>query len=156
MVCGGLSYSHTAPDPSTKLQYQCEISNRYDALAESTDQWEDFKNTITACATTCLGRKRPRPKKPWITPATLEIIDSRRSARLHTETSQNTAASTQYKMPPLRTNVQLSGRKRQPPWKRLLSVKIKAPSFVNCDRCDPATAISRPLFKLSRINQAGL
>ena len=70
-------------DPSTKLQYQCEISNRYDALAESTDQWEDFKNTITACATTCLGRKRPRPKKSWITPATLEIIESRRSARLH-------------------------------------------------------------------------
>ncbi len=30
-------------DPSTKLQYQCEISNSYDALAESTDQWEDFK-----------------------------------------------------------------------------------------------------------------
>ena len=35
-------------DPSTKLQYQCEISNRYDALAESTEQLEDFKNTITA------------------------------------------------------------------------------------------------------------
>ena len=70
-------------DPSTKLQYQCEISNRYDALAESTDQWEDFKNTITACATKCLGRRRSRPKKPWITPATLEIIESRRSARLH-------------------------------------------------------------------------
>ena len=70
-------------DPSTKLQYQCEISNRYDALAESTDQWEDFKNTITACATKCLGRRRPRPKKPWITPATFDIIESRRSARLH-------------------------------------------------------------------------
>ena len=70
-------------DPSTKLQYQCEISNRYDALAESTDQWEDFKNTITACATKCSGRRRPRPKKPWIIPATIEIIASRRSARLH-------------------------------------------------------------------------
>ena len=70
-------------DPSTKLQYQCEISNRYDALAESEDQWEDFKNTITARSTKCLGRRRPRPKKPWITPGTLEIIESRRSARLH-------------------------------------------------------------------------
>ena len=65
-------------DHSTKLQYQCEISNSYDALAESTDQWEDFKNTITACATKCLGRKRPRPKKPGITPVTLEITESRR------------------------------------------------------------------------------
>ena len=51
--------------------------------SELKDPWEDFKNTITACATNCLGRKRPRPKKPWITPATLEIIESRRSARLH-------------------------------------------------------------------------
>ncbi len=68
--------------PSGPLN-QCEISHRYDALAESTDQWEHFKNTITACATKCLGRRRSRPKKPWITPATLEIIESRRSARLH-------------------------------------------------------------------------
>ena len=41
------------------------------------------KNTITACATKCLGRRRSRPKKPCITPATLDIIESRRSARLH-------------------------------------------------------------------------
>ena len=54
-------------DHSTKLLYLCEVSNRYDVLAESTDQWEDFKNTITACATKCLGRRRSRPKKPWIT-----------------------------------------------------------------------------------------
>ena len=83
------SRQHHQPDisrlghPSTKLQYQCVICNRYDALAESTDHSEDFKNTITTCATNCLGRRRSGPKKPWITPATLEIIECRRSARLH-------------------------------------------------------------------------
>ena len=54
----------------------------------STDQWEDFINTITACATKCLGRRRSRPKKPWISPATLEIIESRRSARLQEDLTE--------------------------------------------------------------------
>ena len=56
-------------DPSTNLQYQCEVSNRYNTLAESTDIWDDFKNTIAACATKCLRRRLSCPKNPWITPA---------------------------------------------------------------------------------------
>ena len=64
-------------DPSTKLQYQCEVSNRFDALTDSTDQWEDFNNAITTSVAQCLGRRRSRPKKPWITPATPEINESR-------------------------------------------------------------------------------
>ena len=67
---------HHHPDISRRRTPQPSI--RYDALADSTDQWDDFKNTITACAAKCLGRRRTRPKKPWVTPVTLEI-----TARLH-------------------------------------------------------------------------
>ena len=64
------NWRHLWAHPSTTnrtsrvWQYPCETANRSYALADSTDQWADFKNTITACATKYLGR-RPPPRIHW-------------------------------------------------------------------------------------------
>ena len=65
------------------IRYFCEITNRFAALNhEETDQWDRFKQEITAAAENTIGNARPTPKNPWVSNATLEIIEQRRAARL--------------------------------------------------------------------------
>ena len=122
------SHQHHQPDisrladPSTKLQYQCEmpsLNQQTRGRTSKTPSQHAQQNVQDGSAPA--PRSHGSPQRP---------LKSLRAGGLpdFTETSRNTAASTQYEMPPLRTTVQLSGRKRQPPWMRLLSVKIKAPS----------------------------
>ena len=115
-------------DPSTKLQYQCEVSNHCDALAELTDRWEHFKNAITTCAAQCLGRRRSSPRKPWITSATLEIIERGRSVRLHRYLTEYRRLNAVRNASIKNDRAAFWQEKVTLLWSRPLSEKIKAPS----------------------------
>ena len=70
-------------DPAVRQQFAISISNRYEALdgLGSTD-WSTFKNGVNTAAAESLGKRRSTPKRPWISPRTLAIIEERRKARL--------------------------------------------------------------------------
>ncbi|CAH1242627.1 Hypp6909 [Branchiostoma lanceolatum] len=70
-------------DPQIQETFKCAITNRYNALApDETTDWERFRSEAFKAAEEAIGKSRPSPKQPWISPETLDIIDRRRDARL--------------------------------------------------------------------------
>ncbi|CAH1271086.1 ZNF195 [Branchiostoma lanceolatum] len=70
-------------DPHIQETFKCAITNRYNALApDETTDWERFRSEAYKAAEEAIGKSRPSPKQPWISPETLDIIDRRRDARL--------------------------------------------------------------------------
>ena len=73
-------------------EYKVEIANRF---AESQqeggleEQWAAFKNTTLKCAEEIIGRRRGSLKERWISDATWELIDERKSIKIKREQAQN-------------------------------------------------------------------
>ena len=75
-------------DPSTEMEFQLELKNRFQLLVDETDisvsnadsLLEQTTTAIKETADNILGAPRPK-KKPWISDATLALTDERRKAR---------------------------------------------------------------------------
>lgn len=71
--------------PSTKQQFVLEIRNRFQALADTTEdtpvntKWDVIKNTYVDAATKILGYKKKNKK--WITPGTWQKIEERKQLK---------------------------------------------------------------------------
>ena len=77
---------HALEKPTVRQHFALTISNRYAALEDnaSTD-WPTFRDAVTSTATDVLGSRGAAPKRPWISPQTLSIIEERRHARLNND-----------------------------------------------------------------------
>ena len=71
-------------NPEYAVRYSVEVSNRF-ALLESPqnleESWDQFRSTLAPAAFNVLGERRYR-KKPWISEASLDLVDKCRRARL--------------------------------------------------------------------------
>ena len=65
-------------------QYQLELTNRFQALQDTTDieeQWHLFRKAVTESAGITVGRRRGSHKERWIQDSTWAIIDQRKAAK---------------------------------------------------------------------------
>lgn len=69
-----------------KQQFELEIRNRFQALADTTEddtpvntKWEGIKNTYVDAATKVLGYKKKNKK--WITPGTWQKTEERKQLK---------------------------------------------------------------------------
>ncbi|CAJ1076502.1 ZNF195 [Xyrichtys novacula] len=70
-------------DPTITSAFTSSISNRYNTLArEELTNWNLFVSTLKQAAADSIQRPHHTPRRPWISPTTLEIIELRRAARL--------------------------------------------------------------------------
>jgi len=77
--------SHKLRSSEHALRYATEVANRFNALPPTSnleDSWQQFSSTLTSTALNVLGRKRRR-KQPWISDASLDLVERCREARLH-------------------------------------------------------------------------
>ncbi len=67
-------------------RYNPEIKNRFEALGNLHDDvvasWKQIAATVIETATSVIGQ-RQRPRKPWMSPETFEILQDKAKARLH-------------------------------------------------------------------------
>ena len=72
-------------EPTYAHRFSIEVSNRFAALESPQnleDGWNQFRATLIPAATEVLGERRPK-KRPWISEASLNLVDRCRQARLH-------------------------------------------------------------------------
>ena len=69
-------------DPALQHQYAVDISNRFAALSpDMISNWDTFKGTLNDVAAKHLGLRK-QTKKPWVSDATLDLVEKKRQARL--------------------------------------------------------------------------
>ena len=75
----------TFQDLETNEKYKVEIKNAFQLLAntESTPEelWTEIKDGFHKAASNVLGKPKRKPKKPWISAKTFELIDQKRELR---------------------------------------------------------------------------
>ena len=102
--------------PDIQQKYSIEISNRFQLLEDTertpNELWQEVKDTIHETASKILGKPQTKPKKPWISPETLTLIDKKRLLRQQRRTSAKADAS--YKA--AKHEVQNSIRKDRNNW----------------------------------------
>ena len=70
-------------DPTIAESFSVEVTNRFTALSNNQqDDWETFKDSLLASAASTLKCER-LPRRPWISPETMLLIEKRREARLN-------------------------------------------------------------------------
>ena len=71
-------------DGEIKLQYQVQISNRFDALRTSNqdagevdidDTWENIRDNIKLAAGEGIGYHQVKKKKPWFDDNCLKVVE---------------------------------------------------------------------------------
>ena len=74
-------------DPDTKLKYEVETHNRFEALLEdwSNEIWEDMKKIYIECAENILGRKERKKSKPYISEDIKKLAMEKKKARNQNE-----------------------------------------------------------------------
>ena len=76
-------------DPDTKLRYEVETHNRFEALLEDwstaeahpNEIWEDMKKIYIECAENILGRKERKKSKPYISEDIRKLAMEKKKAR---------------------------------------------------------------------------
>jgi len=74
-------------EEATKIQYRSEVENRFEILAETTEErmpnelWEEMKKTLKDTVNSVIGKRRKSTNKPWITEETLRPMDNRKSLK---------------------------------------------------------------------------
>ena len=80
-------------------KYSIEVSNRFQLLSDTertpNELWNVVKDTIHETASKILGKPKPKPKKPWISPDTFDLIDKKR--QLRQQRLQSEEANERYK-----------------------------------------------------------
>jgi hypothetical protein len=70
-------------DPEIAENFSVEIANRYTVLANfDRENWDTFKSEIQKAATTILRKEKAPPRRPWISPESLDLVEKRRKAKL--------------------------------------------------------------------------
>ena len=77
-------------DEEIKLQYQVQISNRFDALRTSNDAsevdindtWENIRDNIKVAAGKSIGSYQVKKKKPWFDDDCSNVVERRKQAKL--------------------------------------------------------------------------
>ena len=76
-------------DPAVESRYSIEVENRFEALEQVVEEcrpdelWEKMKHVIKDTAGSVIGKRRKRVNKPWITEATLKLMDIRKCLKVN-------------------------------------------------------------------------
>ena len=78
-------------DEEIKLQYQVQISNRFDTIITSNenadevdinDMWENIRDNIKVAAEESTGYYKVKKKKPWFDDDCSNVVERRKKAKL--------------------------------------------------------------------------
>ena len=78
-------------DEEIKLQYQVQISNRFDALrtsnedagkVDNNDTWENIRDNIKVAAGKSIGYYQVQKKKPWLDDDCSNVVERRKQAKM--------------------------------------------------------------------------
>ena len=130
-------------EPMMTKQFQLEIQNRFQALAEPDeddeveDRWTNLKCALTASAETVIGRRRGSQKEQWIQDKSWRLIDERK--RMKRRRDQTTTEETRLVADELYRNIDRQIKRSCRQDKREWIEKKGAEAQEAADRNDPKT-----------------
>ena len=108
-------------DEEIKLQYQVQISNRFDTLITSNenadevdinDTWENIRDNIKVATGESIGYYEVKKRKPWFDDDCLNVVERRKQARLKFLQDPKQLNRDNYHTERLETSCTLRNKKR--------------------------------------------
>ena len=91
--------------PEVKTAFELQVANRFAALEVTSDveeEWNNFRDTVSAAAIKVMGYKRGSEKEQWISTSSWKAIDERKQLKQqklnqHLTDEQRDSLAEQYK-----------------------------------------------------------
>ena len=92
--------------PEVKTAFELQVANRFAALEVTSDveeEWNNFRDTVSAAAIKVMGYKRGSEKEQWISTSSWKAIDERKQLKQqklnqHLTDEQRDSLAEQYKV----------------------------------------------------------
>jgi hypothetical protein len=79
------NWSKLQQDPGIQSQFNIEVKNRFESLRNESDalqvKFDNFEKAVEETATEILGKLKRKPKRPWVSTGTMELLSKRNQAK---------------------------------------------------------------------------